>query len=650
MNGGAQFTNLIVVGVAALLASHLGSLGAEIKSPDGQVVLTFEVKDLDGAKACPVYAVSYAGRPVILPSRMGFELGSGPMREGFRIVKESSSSADTTWRPVCGERSSIRDHYNQLEVELQEGGTASRRLTLQLRAYDAGTAFCYRFLPSTDLDHLTITRELTEFRLSGDYPAWATYTAQGVYTNVPISRIRPGCERPLVIQVADDCCIALAEARCVDYARTKFAPLAGPPHSLVTDLGSEVTSTLPLQTPWRVVMVGRDPGQLLEHNDLLLNLNDPCTLADTSWIKPGKVIRETTLSTLGAKACIDFAAKHNLQYIEFDAGWYGPEGSDLSDARLVNVNTNRPQGGLDLAEAIRYGRERGIGVILYVNRRELERRLDDLLPLYRQWGVKGIKFGFVNVGSQKWTAWLHDAVRRAAAYGLMVDVHDEYRPTGWSRTYPNLMTQEGIRGDEERQPNHLNLVTVFTRMLAGAGDHTICYYDDRVDQQSSHAYQLAKMVCLYSPWQFLYWYDRPFISREVTGRGPGSANILGSEPELEFFDRCPTVWDDTRVLAGKIGEYAVIARRRGANWFVGAMNSETPRSLDAPLTFLPAGTNYVAHFYSDDASVPTRTHVRIERRFVDHTTVLKLSLPSRGGEAIRLVPATPADDFSRYRP
>jgi hypothetical protein len=296
---------------------------------------------------------------------------------------------------------------------------------------------------------------------------------------------------------------------------------------------------------------------------------------------------------------------------------------------------------------IRYGAQRGIGVILYVNHKALERQLDELLPLYQSWGVKGIKFGFVNVGTQKWTSWMHEAIRKAAEHRLMIDVHDEYRPTGWSRTYPNFVTQEGIRGDEERQPNSMSLTTLFTRMLAGAADNTICYYDQRVDQQASHAYQLAKAVCLYSPWQFLYWYDRPFISREATGRAPDAYNVIGAEPELEFFDHCPTVWDDTKVLQGSLAQYAVIARRSGAEWFIGGMNSDEPRSFDIPLQFLDADKRYTAYVYSDDPTVATRTHVKIDRLTVDRGTIVKISMPARGGQAIRLAPATvqegPAD-------
>ena len=359
-------------------------------------------------------------------------------------------------------------------------------------------------------------------------------------------------------------------------------------------------------------MAAESPGRLLENNNIILNLNDPCALASTAWIKPGKVLREVTLSTLGSKACVDFAVKHHLQYVELDAGWYGPE--KTGDLRKVSVKPDRPQGDLDLPEVLRYAKEHGIGIILYVNQKPLERYADEIFPLYRRWGVAGVKFGFVNVGSQRWTAWLHAAIRKAGENGLMVDIHDEYRPTGYTRTYPNLVTQEGIRGDEERQPNELQLMSLFCRMPAGPADITVCYYDQRVNQQASHAYQLAKAVCFYCPWQFLYWYDRPAKIGQMPAR---RQNTLGDEPELEFFDHCPTVWDDTKVLRGEIGEYAVIARRSGSDWFLGGMNASRPQEFEIPLKFLDAGKPYVAHIYSDDPTVPTRTHVRTGRYLVE---------------------------------
>ncbi len=665
------WSNVLMLGAMSTLAWTCSIAHAvEVKSPDGRVVLSLEVKDFEGAASCPVYSVTYRDKVVIAPSRLGLALTTTPLAEGLQIARQTESSVDTQWKPVYGERSLIRNHYNEVVVELQEPDAPKRFLYLALRAYDEGAAFCYTLSRQPGLENVTIARELTEFRFPADYTAWATYTAQGVYTKVPISQIKRGCERPLVVQVADDMYAAIAEARLVDYARMKLSPLVrsvpvrayeGDPkrdesrlgaqetphgvttNGLVAELGSEVSASLSLRTPWRVIMLADSPGQLLERNDILLNLNDACAIADTSWIKPGKCLREVTLSTVGGKACVDFAVKHNLQYVEFDAGWYGPENDEASDARAVHLDPKRSRGPLDLQEVIRYGAERGIGIILYVNHKALERQLDELLPLYQSWGVKGIKFGFVNVGTQKWTSWMHAAIRKAAEHQLMVDVHDEYRPTGWSRTYPNFMTQEGIRGDEERQPNSMSLTTLFTRMLAGAGDNTICYYDERVDLQATHAYQLAKAVCFYSPWQFLFWYDRPFVSREVTGRSADARNVIGDEPELEFFDHCPTVWDDTRILHGRVGEYAVIARRSGDRWFIGGMNSDEPRSLAVPLQFLDANKKYTAHIYSDDPTVPTRTHVKIERRIVDRSATLKMALPARGGQTIRLIPATEKD-------
>ncbi len=606
----------------------------ELRSPNGEVSVSFTIKDFEGATSCPVYSISYRGGTIIAESRLGLELENSALKEGLQIVKQIERHSDVSFKPVYGERSTVRDNYNEVEAQLKQKQAPHRLLTLTFRAYDEGAAFCYTIPKQDSVNSIVILREATEFRFLGDHTAWAVYRPQGVYEEVTLSQIKSGCERPLTIRPADDVYLALAEARLVDYARTKFGPLAAQANSLVTELGSRVVAELPLTTPWRVIMAAENPGRLLENNDIILNLNEPCAISETSWIKPGKVIRDVTLSTVGGKACVDFAAEHNLQYVEFDAGWYGPENS--ADPRFVSKDRS-----LDLQDVIRYADERGIGIILYVGRGALERQLDDMLPVYQKWGVKGIKYGFVNVGSQQWTSWLHEAVRRTAQYQLMVDVHDKYRPTGYSRTYPNLMTQEGIRGDEERQQNHLTLTTLFTRMLAGAADITICYYDRRVDRYATHAYQLAKAVCFYSPFQFLYWYDRPYISP--------ADNILGDEPELEFFDHCPTVWDDTRVIHGSIGEYAVIARRSGENWFVGYMNSRRPRSLDVPLEFLDAAGKYVAHIYSDDPKVQTRTHVRIDRFRVDSDTVLRMAASAKGGQAVRIVPAAADDDYPEYR-
>jgi alpha-glucosidase len=609
---------------AALPAASTLADPVELVSPARDLVVRFTVKDFPDAMGRPCYSVRYKGRRLIVESRLGLDLEGGPANNGLIIMGQTTGQRDSTWEPVCGERALIRDHYNEVVIRLRETKPPNRVVHVTFRAYDEGIAFRYTVPRQPGLTDIRINRELSEFRFNGDYATWATYTGQGVYERVPLSAVKPGCERPLVIRLADDLYVALVEAGLVDYARMKFGSLEAAPYGLVSELDGAVASSLPLTTPWRVVMAAESPGRLLENNFLILNLNEPCAIDDTSWIKPGKVIREVTLTTAGGKACVDFAVRHGLQYVEYDAGWYGHEYDDASDATTVTLDPKRSRGPLDLHEVIRYARQRGIGIIVYVNRRALEKQLDELLPLYRKWGIKGIKYGFVNVGSQAWTRWLHEAVRKAAAQGFMVDVHDEYRPTGYGRTYPNLMTVEGIRGDEARPTNELTLTYAFTRMIAGYADNTVCWCDPRVTQNATCAYQLAKPVCLFSPWQFLFWYDRPALIAET--------------PELEFYGHLPTTWDDTKVIHGRIGEYAVIARRKGAQWFIGCMNANEPHTFDVPLSFLEKDRPYLAHVYSDDPNVPTRTHVRVERLPVNADTVLRVVLPVHGGQAIRLEP------------
>ena len=208
---------------------------------------------------------------------------------------------------------------------------------------------------------------------------------------------------------------------------------------------------------------------------------------------------------------------------------------------------------------------------------------------------------------------------------MMVDVHDEYRMTCWQRTYPNFLTAEGSGGDETRPPNELALANLFNRMIAGPADHTFCYYNGYVDQTTCHAAQLAKMICFFSPLQFLFWYDQPSSEKD--------------EPELEFIRVLPTTWDDSRVLQGKVGTYAVVARRKGADWYLGCLNAVEPRTLKVPLDFLPEGQAFEASVYFHDPSVKTRTKVGISRRAVDSKTVLDVSMSKQGGVAVRIYPA-----------
>jgi alpha-glucosidase len=608
----------------------------QLASPDGRLVLTFAVSNFDGSVSCPTYSVSRDAQPILATSKLGLTFGGAVWRENVTVVGRSTRSQDETWQPVCGERSTVRDRFNELTLTLLETVAPGRLVALTFRAYDEGVAFCYTIPAQPGLTTAGSLTEQSEFRFTANHTAWSVTSAQGNYAVSTVDSLANGNERPLTVQMATNLFLALGEARLVDFARMKFNQLSAA-NSLVSALASSVTSPLPLTTPWRYVMAADSPGRLLENNDFVRNLNDPCALTDTAWIKPGKVIREVSLITTGGVACVDFAVKHHLQYIEFDAGWYGPE-SSTPTATNVNVDPARSPGPLDLPHVINYAASNGVGVILYVNKLALGNQIDLLPALYRSWGVAGMKFGFVNVGSQASTAWLHDAIRKCATNQIVVDVHDEYRVTGWERTFPNLMTVEGISGDETTPSTAQDMVLLFTRMLCGPADHTVCFYDQRVANNWNHAYQLAKAVCFFSPWQFLYWYDRPTNSPNYVVNGNA---MITEDPALEFYDAMPTVWDDTRVVQGSIGQYAVIARRSGGEWFIGAMNAGATRTLSVPLTFLTPGRTYRAHRYFHDPAATNRTRVRVEQTEVTAADVLALTLNASDGQALRLVPVEP---------
>ena len=615
-----------------------------VSSPDGRYHLT--LNDRNGKL---VYTLSWEQKPIIEPSRLGIATDF-VWYDGLQMGEVSRMVQDTVWHPVYGERNCVRDHYHGCTVELLPAANPKNRLLLELRAYNEGVAFRYRFPGG---QYLKITDEYTQFTMPEGTMAYFTPRAQTPYTLLPLENWPGESDRPLLLALSDGRYAALAEAQVVDYVRTKFA-VREQRNVIHTAMYGPVEEIAPYQTPWRVVMCGNQAGDILQNNDLLLNLNEPCKIADTSWIKPGKVMREVTLTTEGGKALVDFAVKRNLQYIHFDAGWYGFEYDKASDATTVTLDPRRnPKiDALDMQEVVRYARERGIGVLLYVNQRALQQQLDEILPLYKSWGIAGIKFGFVQVGSQVWTKWMHEAVAKCAQYGLMVDIHDEYRPTGFSRTYPNLMTQEGIRGNEEFPDATHNVTLAFTRYVAGAADYTICYYRQDFGRmniqaddygvprsrtiQTTPAHQLALAAVYYSPLQYMYWYDKPSDSRD--------------EPELKFFDDVYTVWDDTRILQGKVGQYISVARRHGDEWFVGTITGNEGRTLSVALDFLPEG-DYVAEIYTDgDHTIPTRTKVRVERLRVNRSMELQFRLRNSGGAAMRLVPATAADrSVKRYK-
>ncbi|QDT00972.1 glycoside hydrolase family 97 protein [Adhaeretor mobilis] len=621
-----RFHFIVFLLFAHWLCDSADAFEASVRSPNESHTVNFALSE----KGEPTYSATSDSKPLILRSRLGFE----PNLLGGFVQRDTKQRAvRDTWQFALGERSKVPDNYNELTVALEH--KTGVRVDVVMRAYNEGVAIRYQF-PKKQNDgvKLQFGGEHTEFRLPVGTQGYEEYGTEGPYHLSLISEIKPYCERPLTIVRPDGGYAAICEAGNIDYPRMMLSPLEGVDGALVSALGGRTTNTesehqrhdptVSMQpgdaTPWRLLLVGDTPGKLLENNYLLLNLSPPCRLEDTSWIKPGKVMR-SELTTASGKAVIDFAKTAGLSYVHFDAGWYGPERSRKSDARRVAPEKSHELG---IQEVIDYGQEQGVGVLVYVNQVHLKTQLSEILPLYERWGMKGIKFGFVPVGPQTETRWLTNSFAEAARHHLMINVHDGFRANGINRTFPNLMTVEGIRGNERMPTAAHNCTLLFTRYLCGVGDYTVCYYSDRI--QTTKAHQLAMAVVSFSPLQWIFWYDRP--------------EKYNGEPEIEFFREVPTVWDETRVLEGKIGEYATIARRSGEEWFIGMINANEPRQASLPLSFLRPDRDYEASVYYDDPDVDTKTHVGIRRQQITTTSTLDVALLKSGGAAIWIRPSS----------
>ncbi|MDO5447154.1 MAG: glycoside hydrolase family 97 catalytic domain-containing protein [Prevotellaceae bacterium] len=597
-----------------------------ICSPDGRLV--FEYSDM-------TYSIKFIDKTIIEQSSLGVEIHNKLFEnalavkndqaehwcDNLRIESIDRDSLDETWMPPYGEWKSIRNKYNRMVIHFIKGERVTPKegeylrnecylMDLEVRAYNEGIAFRYTFPEAINGLFIHLTNELTEFRFADGAEALCCSWAQGPYTWMPLKDWKEEAERPLTLRLQNGIAVSLLEARLVDYARTKFC--LKQENVVKTQPYSSVDFMTPYSTSWRLVMVGEKFIDLCNHDYMVLNLNEKQALHDTSWIRPGKVFR-SNLDKKSIMESIDFATDRHFQYVHLDAGWYGTEWKMESSALQV-----APTRDFTIPEIVEYAKSKGIGVFLYVNQRALYQQLDSIVPLYKEWGVKGIKFGFVQVGNQQWTTWLHKAIRLCAEHHLMVDIHDEYRPTGYSRTYPNLMTAEGIRGNEEMPDATHNVTLPFTRFLCGPADYTLCYFNNRV--KCTKAHQLAMAAVYYSPLTWMFWYDKPSLYR--------------GEKEIEFWEKIPTTFDDTKVLQGKPGEYIVTARRSGEAWFVGTMTNNDARTVTLPLDFLAKGKKYTAHIYEDKPELGTRTNVSITTKKVNSKKTLTLPLLPSGGAAI----------------
>lgn len=586
-----------------------------LQSPDGNIQIEFSLAEqsrdsyLEGT---PMYVVSYKGNPFLLPSRLGFDvLGTAEIKSLLKVTDVLRTERRTSWKPIYGERSEYPDNYNGMTVVLEETLFPHRELRIAFRAYNEGIAFRYEIPIQKGFEKIVINKELTEFVFPQYTSVWQSYGHEGKYSKVYVNEIQPNCELPLTCMTENGVYGAIFEAGNSHYPRAYVQSLNRRSTTLGISIRGEAKSMNSITTAWRAITLADNPGGLIEKNYLVLNLNDSCQLADASWVTPGTVMREIDLNTEASFKLIDFCARKGINNILYDGLWYGPDKDTKS-------YPGTPKPGLDLFAAIKYAKEKGIGVFLYLDKIAVERYADELFPLYEKWGVKGIKPGFVSVGNQENQEWIEDMVKKAAKYHLMVNIHDAYRPTGFSRTYPNLITQEGIHGNEQQPNADHDAMLPFTRFTIGAGDYTPGYL--RTGLQSTWTHRLALPIIFYSPAQFLFWRERPEARHD--------------RPELNFWKYIPTVWDDTKVVDGAIGEYIMIARRSGSSWYVAGITNANTRSLVLDCSFLKNGQQYKATIYTDN--VLSEDKVDIETRKVSSKDKLTFNMKSSGGFALKI--------------
>lgn len=630
-----------LVSAATLIAGNTKEL--KLASPAGTHQIVFQQKQASPQVNEVYYSVSYKGEPVLENSRAGLGLDNRiwEMALGVRNLKQPACWMDNlevdsvayqptinnTWQPLYGERSRVQNAYNAATMYLSKKDGSDYRLNIEVRAYDEGVSFRYFFPEHPKAIFHKVVADLTEYTFPAGTKAWTEQWAQSVFEYLDINEIKHPVERALTIELPNGKWAALTDADVDDWCLTKFKTSETKRNTLTSVMYSPVDIVTYYATPWKIIMAADKPGELLEHNDIIQNLNPPCEITDAAaWVKPGKIMRETTISTEGAIATIDFCAAHNIPYMLFDWQWYMPCTSHDGDATKVVAK-------LDMPRVIAYGKEKGVGIWVYVNQHALMKQAKELFPLLHQWGIVGVKSGFVQYASHRWATWVHDLVRLAAENHLLMNIHDEFRPSGFSRTYPNLLTQEGICGNEEFPDATHNVTLPFTRMINGAADYTICYFDKRL--KTTHAHQLAASLVFYSPLQTIFWYDKP--------------SFYQGEPEIEWFENLQTVFDDTKVLDGAPGKNITMARRKGEDWFVAAMTNNNGSKENISLSFLDKDKTYLASIYTDGGDkVKTRTGVACTYLLVDASMTMKFDLKPSGGAAIRLVPIN-GKEMKKYK-
>ena len=693
-----------IISMFMLAGAILDMAAVSITSPDGNFLLNVTVN----AEGTPVYTLDYKGKPIVKESRLGLKSDQTEFTGGFKIVSTDTVTVDRTWQPVWGEYSNIRDHFKELAVRL-DAENPKREMTVRFRLFDDGLGFRYELPVQEGPNHLTVTDEITEFNytdnhklfaIPGDYDTdeylWSETTFKDLPEALNSYGIHTEAQRvdgvtiqtPMLMKTADGVYINAHEAALDGYPAMLLDvdpdTYAMKSHLVPDRLGVKAYLELPFNTPWRTLIISDDARDILS-SQLVLNLNEPCAIEDTSWIKPMKFIgvwwemftgnqktwaySDDTLAKPGVtdytqlkpngrhpantenvKRYIDFAAKHGIDGVlveGWNEGWEDWAGYRKNRQFLFD----KPYPDFDLPALRDYAKEKGVKLIMHhetaANAADYDLQLDRAFQFMKDNNYDAVKTGYVGAiiprSEHHTSQWMIDHARnvieRAADYEIMVDSHEAPRPTGLCRTYPNWLAQESARGGEFESfggnpPSH-TCILPFTRLKGGPMDYTpglfetrLSYYNEGKDSQAGTtlARQLALYLTMPSPMQMAC--DLP----ENYERFPDA---------FQFIKDVPVDWADSKYLEAEPNQYITVARldKNSDDWYVGAITDGNSRVAEIDLSFLPKGKKYKATIYSDAPDAHWKDNpqaYQIKTVEVKPGKKLKQYLAPGGGATIRI--------------
>ncbi|WP_165044111.1 glycoside hydrolase family 97 protein [Dysgonomonas sp. ZJ709] len=650
--------NLSIILLLLLSQYGFAQKTVSLLSPDGR--LTFSLKLSD---EYPSYKIMFKKQILIKDSPLGFDFDNGTFGTGLKINKPIYRTGSETYELVVGKTKTVHSQYKEVTIPFEEKKAQGRKINMVVRAFDDGIAFRYEFPKQPDWSSYIMYDENTTFNLEGNPKALTlflpSYTSshEGPYTHLNYNDIEENklMDMPIMLECPNNIFMSITEAAVVDYAGMylmkengmfvgKLSPLPG-------QTKIKVKADIPHRTPWRVISISDRVGAIIESN-ILTNLNEPCKIEDTSWLRPGKttftwwngnVVPDTTFAPGNNfdtnKYYIDFAARSGLDYHSIygyaEQPWYVDDGFDFGTPG-PNSDITKPIKPLDMKAICKYAHSQGVGIHLWINWKPLYAKIDEAFALFQEWGISGMMVDFMDRDDQEMIRIQEEILAKAAKHHLFIQFHGSSKPSGLHRTYPNEFTREGTMNYEgykwgaEINADH-DISMPFTRLIAGATDYHLGGF--RAVPENKFKVQFTNPLVTSTRCHMLAMY---VVLESYLGMVCDTPPSYEGQPGFDFIQKLPTVWDEIKVLNASVNEYITIARRNGDSWYIGSLNNSEARALSVTLDFLD-NKEYTADTYADSKDVDVNPNhlVKLTKK-VKKGDVIELPLAASGGSVIRI--------------